>query len=64
MSKAENTAIGFLVILGLIGVGVVKFFENVGYVVPSAILAVIAILYFINKAVKKRRRFPTDCFGV
>lgn len=55
MSDAKNVAIGWLVIIGLIGVKV-KFFENVGYVVPSIIVAVIAVVYFINKAVKKRRR--------
>ena len=56
MSKSENTAFGFIVVIGLIGVGIVKFFENIGYLVPSVIVAVITALYFISKTIKKRQR--------
>ena len=56
MTKAENTAIGYLIIFGVIGYGVVSFFEIVGYVIPTIILVSIMVLYIASKVIKNKRR--------
>lgn len=56
MKKAESTAIGYLIVIGAIGVGAVKFFESVGFIVPAVIVIAVIGLYLWHKSNKKKQR--------
>lgn len=56
MSKADMQGLGALVILGAIGSAIVKFFETVGYVIPSIALIAGIAGYVWNRKNKKAAR--------
>lgn len=54
--KIEDLAIGVLVIAGIVVAAVVKFFETVGFVIPSAVLAGVIIIYLLNKSQQEKKQ--------
>jgi hypothetical protein len=53
-NKTLDTLIGLVVVVGIIGVGVQKFFEHVGFVVPVAIAAGALALYWLRRHLARR----------
>ena len=56
MSKKQDAALGYLIVIGLIVGAVVKFFEKVGYLVPIVGLVGTVALFYIYKATQKKKR--------
>src|SRR5262245_29009052 len=56
MTKAQSTALGLLLIVGLIGVGISMIFETFGLVLPLvACAAVIVLIIWSNNSRRKKR---------
>jgi hypothetical protein len=56
MTKAESGALGLLLILGLIGLGISKIFETLGFAFPIvACAAVVVAVIWLNINQRKRR---------
>lgn len=56
LTKLETYAIGIVAVIGIAVSAVVKFFETVGFVIPSVILASIAAIYFWNRSAKAKEK--------
>jgi hypothetical protein len=56
MSKAETTAIGALILIGLPIVGAIKLFETVGWVMPvTGIVGAVILMVWYQHAKSQRR---------
>lgn len=56
MSKAESSALGLLVVIGLPIYFAVEFFKAVGWVIPVVVIGVIAVLYFAIQQARHKSR--------
>jgi uncharacterized membrane protein len=56
LRKSESEALGILIVLGVIAVGIVKFFEAVGFVLPILVVgSIIAVIVALRQVSKKQR---------
>lgn len=60
MSKKENEAVGFLIVIGLLVGAVVWVFERIGFVIPSLIVLVGIGIYFYNKKQQEKERLRLE----
>lgn len=56
MSKAESSALGLLVLIGLPIYFAAEFFKAVGWVIPAVIAAIAIVLYFAIQQAKHKNR--------
>ncbi|HEY1772570.1 MAG TPA: DUF2845 domain-containing protein [Gammaproteobacteria bacterium] len=50
LNKAENAAIGWLIVIGIVFYGISKFFEAVGFAIPLVVVIVVVALVIAYRA--------------